>query len=194
MNFGRRCYRFLFYACAASMAAQAVSLYVSPNQSTLSNILIGVMGLLATAGCPFAARQSKGAGKLWLLLGTGFFLSVVGQLSSTYHEAVTGTNTQNTALNSDFLFFAYGIPILLAVCSGSNEEGLKSLLWLDMAQAVVAGALTYVQIFSALPAFGGQVPISSTHLMYLYNFENWILAGSATLRMFANPSPLKKRF
>src|ERR1700743_1354793 len=118
MNFGRQCCRILFYACAASMDVQAVSLALSPNQATLSNILIGVMGLLTTAGCACAAQRSKGAGKLWMLLGIGFFLSVMGQLTSTYHETVTGTNTQSTALNADFLFFAYGIPILLSVCSG----------------------------------------------------------------------------
>jgi diguanylate cyclase (GGDEF)-like protein len=190
----KHCFRFLFVACAVSLVIQAISLASSPERATLSNILIGLMGALAVAGCVYAALRFDGARKLWLLLGFGFFLSVLGQLFATYYEVSTGKNTQSTAINPDFLFFAYGIPILLAVCAGSNEEGLKPLLWLDAAQATIAATLTYVQIFSALPAFGGRIPISATQLMYLYNFENFILAGAVTLRLIAEPPPRKKRF
>lgn len=195
MNGKIRCFRYLFCACAAAIVAQALSLFASAGKDpTISNWLIGFMGVLMTAACVCAFRRSKDAGKLWLLLGVGFLLTTAGQLSSTYYEIVTNTHVQNFALNSDFLYFAYGIPILLAVCSGSNEEGLRSLLWLDVAQATVALTLTYVQIFSALPAFGGQIPISAVQLMYLYNFENWILAGTVALRLISNPPPIKKRF
>jgi diguanylate cyclase (GGDEF)-like protein len=192
--FRKHCFRLLFFACAASIFVQAVSLAVSPGKATLSNLLIAFMGALATAGCVCAAVRSEGARKLWLLLGFGFLLSMLGQLLSTYHEFATGDHTQSTAISPDFLFFAYGIPILLAVCSGSNEEGLKSLWWLDAAQATIAATLTYVQIFSALPSFRGRIPISATQLMDLYNFENFILAGVVSLRLLANPHPRKKRF
>lgn len=187
-------FHFLFSACACSLVVQAISLAWSPPKATLSNLLIGFMCALATAGCVCAALRFEGARKLWLLLGFGFLLSTLGQFFATYYEISTGKNTQTTAISPDFLFFAYGIPILLAVCSGSNEEGLRSLLWLDAAQATIAATLTYVQIFSALPAFGGRIPISATQLMYLYNFENFILAGAVTLRLIANPLPRKRRF
>jgi diguanylate cyclase (GGDEF)-like protein len=190
----KHCFRVLFFACAGSLLMQAISLAASPGKATLSNLLIGLMGALATAGCACAAYRFEGARKLWLLLGFGFFLSVLGQLFATCYEVSTGNNTQTTAINPDFLFFAYGIPILLAICAGSNEEGLKSLLWLNAAQATIAATLTYVQIFSALPAFGARIPVSATQLMYLYNFENFILAGAVTLRLIANPLPPKKRF
>lgn len=193
-NLKRQCFGWLFLACAVASVVQGFSLIGSHPHVTLSNLLIGLMGAFATLGCICAARRFRPARKLWLLLGFGFLISVVGQTLATYHEVSTGNNTQTTAINFDFLFFAYGIPILLAVCSGSNEEGLKSLLWLDAAQATIAATLTYVQIFSALPAFGGRVAISSTQLMYLYNAENWILASAVTVRLISNPLPGKKRF
>lgn len=193
-NIRKHCFRLLFIVCAGSMTIQAIGLSLSPPHATLSNLLIGLMGALVTAACVCAAYRFEDARKLWLLLGFGFLLSMMGQLLATYDEVSTGKNTQTTALSPDFLFFAYGIPILLAVCSGSNEEGLRSLLWLDAAQATIAATLTYVQIFSALPAFGGRIPISATQLMYLYNFENFILAGVITLRLIAHPVPRKKRF
>ncbi|HEX4285169.1 MAG TPA: diguanylate cyclase [Terracidiphilus sp.] len=194
INLKKHCFGLLFIACAASLIVQAISLVARPPHVVLSNLLIGLMGAFATLGCLWAARRYRPARKLWLLLGSGFLISVVGQILATYYEVSTGNSTQSTAINFDFLFFAYGIPILLAVCSGSNEEGLKSLLWLDTAQATIAATLTYVQIFSALPAFGGRVPISATQLMYLYNVENWILAGAVTVRLISNPLPGKKRF
>jgi diguanylate cyclase (GGDEF)-like protein len=184
----------LFIASLGLAVIQTAGLALSPPRTILSNMIIGVMGLLATGGCACQAFLSKEIRKLWLLLGFGFLLTSLGQLFSTYYEIRTGANFQSTAINPDFLYFAYGIPILLAVCSASNDEGLKSLLWLDVTQAVIATTLTYVQIFSALPAFGTQVPISAEHLMYLYNFENLILAGAATLRLVANPVPTRQRF
>ena len=53
---------------------------------------------------------------------------------------------------------------------------------------LLALTLTYVQIFSrrCRPP-GSQIPISAVQLMYLYNFENWILAGAVTLRLITNP-------
>lgn len=194
MSGSKHWFRFLFIACAGALAVQVIGLSATPAKATLSNVLIAAMGTLATAGCIFAAYRFVESRKLWTLLGLGFLLSTVGQILSIAYELETGRNYQTTAILSDFLFFAYGIPILLAVCSGHNEEGLRSLLWLDAAQATLASVLTYVQIFSALPAFGGQVPISSTHLMVLYDVENVILAAVTTLRLFSNPLPNSRRF
>jgi diguanylate cyclase (GGDEF)-like protein len=187
-------FRPLLIVALGAAAIQMIGLSLSPPRTTLSNLIIGLMGLLAAGGCAHQAFLSRETRKLWLLLGLGFSLTLLGQLCSTYYEIQTGANFQSTAINPDFLYFAYGIPILLAVCSTTNDEGLKSLLWLDISQATIATTLTYVQIFSALPAFGTQVPISSDHLMYLYNFENLILAGAVTLRLISNPISTRQRF
>ena len=119
---------------------------------------------------------------------------MVGQIGETYHELATRTAVQNNAFNFDFLFFAYGIPLLLAICSDAETSGLKLFLWLDGAQALVAAMLAYFQIFAVLPSFAGSTAISATDLFYIYNAENWLLAGAVTLRLFSNPRPASKSF
>jgi signal transduction histidine kinase len=131
---------------------------------------------------------------LWLLLGLGFLLAAVGQLGSTYYDLATHLHIQTHALNSDFFFFAYGIPILLAICSRGSDAGLKIFAWLDGAQGLIAAMLAYLQLFSALPSHTRPEAISATNLMYLNNAENWILVGAVTLRFFSNPNPARKRF
>jgi diguanylate cyclase (GGDEF)-like protein len=119
---------------------------------------------------------------------------MAGQLSSTYDEVTLRTHTQTTAINADFLFFIYGIPVLLVICSGSSVGALRPLVWLDIAQAMLASALAYLQIFSALPTFGARIPITSKELMYLYDGENLLLAGAVTLRLLSSRRGEEKRF
>jgi len=119
---------------------------------------------------------------------------MIGQLLSTYDTAVIGTHVQATALDADFLFFIYGIPILLAICSGTATGHLRVLGWLDGMQAIVAATLVYLQIFAALPYLGSRTPISARDLMYLYDAENVILVGAVALRLFSTPTSSKSRF
>ena len=108
------------------------------------------MAILAVTVCLLSAYSgSSQTRKLWILLGSGFLLSTVGQIGATYYDLVSRTHTQTAALNSDYFFFAYGIPILLAVCSGGKDAGLRIFVWLDGAQALVAALLAYLQIFSS---------------------------------------------
>jgi signal transduction histidine kinase/CheY-like chemotaxis protein len=112
----------------------------------------------------------------------------------TYYDFGTHIHTQTQALNSDFFFFAYAIPVMLAICSRSTDAGLKSFAWLDGAQALIAAMLAYLQLFSVLPSHARPEAISATNLMYLNNAENLVLVGAVTLRFFSNPSPARRRF
>jgi hypothetical protein len=103
-------------------------------------------------------------------------------------------HTQTQALDSDFFFFAYAIPVMLAICSRTTEAGLKSFAWLDAVQALIAVVLAYFQLFSVLPSHAHPKAISAVNLMYLNNAENVILIGAVTLRFFSNPSPARRRF
>jgi diguanylate cyclase (GGDEF)-like protein len=181
----------LFVACAAVATAQAVIICVRPHATLVSNSAISIGALLACLGCWNAARRSsKETRRLWILFATAFFVSTVGQIAATYHEQVTSSAIQTNAFNFDFLFFAYGIPILLAICSGAETSSLKAFLWIDGAQALVGAMLAYLEIFSQLPSFGG-----STNGMYLlYCAENWILVGAATIRLYSNPHPAARKF
>jgi hypothetical protein len=121
-------------------------------------------------------------------------LAAVGQLGFTYYYFATQLHTQSQAVNSDFFFFAYGIPVMLAICSRSSDAGLKVFAWLDGAQALIAAMLAYQQLLSILPSHARPAAISATNLMYLNDAESWILVGAVSLRFFSKPSPARRRF
>jgi signal transduction histidine kinase/CheY-like chemotaxis protein len=121
-------------------------------------------------------------------------VAAVGELGLTYYDFGTHIHTPTHALNSDFFFFAYAIPVMLAICSRSTDAGLKSFAWLDGAQALIATMLAYLQLFSVLPSHARPEAISATNLLHLNNAENLILVGAVTLRFFSNPNPARRRF
>jgi hypothetical protein len=122
-----------------------------------------------------AYSESRETRPLWLLFGSGLLVGAVGQLGVAYYDLATHIHTQTQALNTDFFFFAYAIPIMLAICSRSTGAGLKSFAWLDGAQALIAAMLAYLQLFSAFPPHARPEAISATNLMYLNDAENLIL-------------------
>ena len=188
MSVGTVGYRRLFAVGTTIVVAQLTLLVLDPRATVLSNLIISIMAILAVTVCLLSAYiGSTQTRKLWILLGSGFLLSTVGQIGATYYDLVSRTHKQTAALNSDYFFFAYGIPILLAICSGDKDAGLRIFVWLDGAQALLAALLAYLQIFSALPSNASATSISATNLMYLYNAENWILVGAVTLRLFSEP-------
>jgi hypothetical protein len=89
-----------------------------PEATLFSNLLILSMLLLATILCLLGAHtEGKETKPLWLLLGAGFLLATVGQLGWTCSAFAAHLRIRIEAFNFDFFFFAYGIPILLAICS-----------------------------------------------------------------------------
>src|SRR3984957_16407394 len=187
--------RGLFVAGALLVAAHVTVLVFDPGALFLSNLFLLIYPLLGVTVCLLGAhRESKETRPLWLLFGCGLLVAAVGELGLTYDDFGTHVHTQTQALNSDFFFFAYAIPIMLAICSRSTDAGLKSFAWLDGAQALIAAMLAYLQLFSVLPSHAHPEAISATNLMYLNNAENWVLVGAVTLRFFSNPSPAIRRF
>ena len=187
--------RNLLVAGAILVAAHTTLLVFDPRATLLSNLFILAFPLLGVTVCLVGAyRESPDTKPLWLLFGCGLLLAAVGQLGLTYYYYVLQMHAQTQALNSDFFFFAYGIPVMLAICSRSSDAGLKAFVWLDGAQALIAAMLAYLQLFSILPSSARPEAISAANLMYLNNAENLVLAGAVTLRFFSNPSPARKRF
>jgi signal transduction histidine kinase/CheY-like chemotaxis protein len=177
------------------VAAHATLLVFDPRANLLSNLFILSMHLLGVTLCSLgASTETSETRPLWLLLGSGFLLAAVGQIGSMNYELALHIHVQTRALNPDFFFFAYGIPILLAICSRGTDAGLKAFSWLDGAQALIAATLAYLQLFSVLPSHARPEAISATNLMYLNDAENWILVAAVTLRFFSNPSPARRRF
>jgi signal transduction histidine kinase/DNA-binding response OmpR family regulator len=187
--------RSLFVAGTILVAAHVALLVFDPRALFLSNLFILIFNLLGFTVCLLgASSESPETRPLWLLFGCGLLLVVVGQLGWTYYDFAIQIHTQTLANNSDFFFFAYGIPVMLAICSRGTDAGLRIFAWLDGAQALIAAMLAYLQLFSALPSHAHPEAISATNLMYLNNAENWVLVGALTLRFFSNPTPARRRF
>ena len=184
-----------FVAATILMAAHVTLLVLDPRAIFQSNLLILMYPLLGVTVCLLGANtQSPETRPSWLLFGCGLLIAAVGQLGLTYYDFGTQIHTQTQAINSDFFFFAYGIPVMLAICSRSTDAGLKIFVWLDGAQALIAAMLAYLQLFSVLPSHVRPEAISATNLTHLNNVENMILVGAVTLRFFSNPSPVRRRF
>jgi signal transduction histidine kinase/CheY-like chemotaxis protein len=177
------------------VAVHVTLLVFDPGALFPSNLILLMYPLLGVTVCLLGAyRESPETRPLWLLFGCGLLIAAVGELGLTYYDFGTHIHTQTEALNSDFFFFAYAIPVMLAICSRGTDAGLKSFAWLDGAQALIAAMLAYLQLFSVLPSHARPEAISSTNLMYLNNAENLVLVGAVTLRFFSNPSPARRRF
>jgi signal transduction histidine kinase/CheY-like chemotaxis protein len=187
--------RTLFAAGAIVMAAHAILLVFDPLATFASNLFVLMYPLLGFVVCLLGAyNDTEETRPLWLLLACGLLFAVVGQVGLTYYDFATNIHTQTRAFHFDFFFFAYGIPVMLAICSRSTDAGLKVFAWLDGVQALIAVMLAYLQLFSVLPSHAGLKGISAINLMYLNNTENLILVGAVTLRFFSNPSPARRRF
>ena len=187
--------RSLFVAGTILVAAHVALLVFDPGALFLSNLLLLIYPLLGVTACLLGAySESPEARPLWLLFGCGLLIAAVGELGLTYSDFGTHIHTQTQALNSDFFFFAYGIPVMLAICARSTDADLRIFAWLDGAQALIAAMLAYLQLFTVLPSHAHPEAITSTNLMYLSDAENLILVGAVTLRFFSNPSPARRRF
>jgi signal transduction histidine kinase len=187
--------RSLFVAATILVAAHATLLVLDPHAIFQSNLFILMYPFLGVTVCLLGANtQSPETRPSWLLFGCGLLIAAVGQLGLTYYDFGTQIRTQTQAINSDFFYFAYGIPVMLAICSRSTDAGLKIFAWLDGAQALIAAMLAYLLLFSVLPSQARPEAISATNLTHLNNAENLILVGAVTLRFFSNPSPARRRF
>ncbi len=187
--------RILFVAAAILLFIHATLLVFDPPALFPSNLLNLLYPLLGVTACLLgASSESPETRPLWLLFGCGLLIVAIGELGLTYHDFGTRTHIQTQAINSDFFFFAYAIPILLAICSRSTDAGLKIFAWLDGAEALIAAMLAYLQLFSVLPSHAHSEAISGANLEYLNNAENLILVGAVALRLFSNPSPARRRF
>jgi signal transduction histidine kinase/DNA-binding response OmpR family regulator len=192
---GPRAARTLFAAGVISIAAHATLLVFYPFATLPSNLFVLIYPLLGFAVCLLGAyTDSLETTSLWLLFACGWMLAVVGQVGMTYYTFASHSHKQTHAFHSDFFFFAYGIPVLLAICSRTKDAGLKVFVWLDGAQALIAAMLAYLQLFSVLPSHAAPEPISAIDLMYLNNTENLVLVGAVTLRFFSHPTPARRRF
>ena len=93
-----------------------------------SNLILLIYPLLGVMACLLGAySEAPEARPLWLLFGCGLLVAAVGELGLTYYDFGTHVHTQTEALNSDFFFFAYAIPVMLAICFSKYRSRLAEL-------------------------------------------------------------------
>jgi hypothetical protein len=186
--------RSLFVAGTILVAAHVTLLVFDPCALFLSNLFLLIYPLLGLRRACLGFERTPRGQAIVALIRVRLAGRSGGELGLTYNDFGTHIHTQTQPLNSNFSFFAYAIPVMLAICSRSANTDLSIFAWLDGAQALIAAMLAYLQLFSVLPSHARPEAISSTNLMYLNNVENLILVGAVTLRSFSNPSPARRRF
>ena len=151
--------------------------------------------LLACVSCCWrAATEHPASRSPWILLSAGMFLWTFGIFLSAW-EDIFQHIPQSAAWFSDFSFFLYGVPVLLAISSVSDKQRIPFFIWMYAAQALLTGFLVYVSIFSVVPFSDTPLePVSATTLVLTYNAENVILAIAASLRLLAQPRGQERRF
>jgi diguanylate cyclase (GGDEF)-like protein len=129
----------------------------------------------------------------WILFGVALLLWTTGILLSAWEELFQHVSPTVTFF-SDFVFFLYGVPILLAISSPGGGRRISLFVSLDGIQAVLTAYLTYVTLFTVGPFTRATIhPISEMLLVRVYNVENIVLACAALLRVLARPSQEEER-
>jgi diguanylate cyclase (GGDEF)-like protein len=181
--------RILLGSLVTFLCLHALTLFVFHANTTVATYPFLILApVAALAGCLWQARLTSSRARLrWMLISAGILLWVVDMLLSAREEllqVIPGTITEN----SDFAFFLYGAPLLLAISSPTEGTRSRLFFWLDVLQAVLTAFLTYVTLFSVVPFASTKIePISVSLLMTTYNIENLVLAGGASLRLLAQP-------
>ena len=181
---------------ALAVIAHAVCVTAFVRAATpLSYGFLVLSPVLASLACALRARdEAPGARAPWYLLAMGTLLWASGMTLSAWEEMYQQLPS-TVAWFSDFLYFLYGIPVLLSISSVAAEHRTPMFVWLDGLQAVMTGYLTYIAIFSVAPFSDTAVaPTSETTLVLTYNIENLALAIVATLRLIAQPRGKDRRF
>jgi diguanylate cyclase (GGDEF)-like protein len=130
----------------------------------------------------------------WILLSIGIFLWTSGMSLSAWADLVQAIPF-SIAFYSDLLYFLYGVPLLLAISSSSEEERIPLLIWLDSIQALLTAYLAYITLFEVAPFTTTTIhPVSVSLLPLTYNLENLILATAASLVLVARPRANQRFF
>jgi diguanylate cyclase (GGDEF)-like protein len=177
-------------------ALHFLALQVFTSQAALASYPFMLLApSLACAACVRRASQEERAARSpWILLAAGLVLWVCGMVLSVWEEVFQHL-PPSIAWFSDFAFFLYAVPVLLAISSVTTRQRILFFVWMDAAQALMTGFLAYVAIFSVLPFSNTTLaPISGTMLVLTYNAENCVLAVAATLRLCAQPRGNERRF
>jgi diguanylate cyclase (GGDEF)-like protein len=173
----------------------AVAILAFPANTTAATYPFAILApALALFAVCWRARVSGPQTRLpRILFAVGLGLWTAGILLSAWEELFQNISA-TVAFYSDFAFFLYGVPVLLAISFPRQEQRVPLFIWLDAVQALLTAYLTYVTLFAVIPFSTRSIhPIPESLLVLVYNVENFVLAVVATLRVLARPEPGDER-
>jgi diguanylate cyclase (GGDEF)-like protein len=187
---GRRALKLRWVAlCAALFIALDSIMSLNPQwRFRLASSIFQILApVIALAACWWRARRAPVRAQiLWNLLRASLILWTCAKFCAVWEDSVH--LPIETPFLSDFLLFFYGVPILFAISTPVDGQRIQWFLWLDVLQAVFAGYLAYVAIFSALPFSAHPAHSLAPALMaFIYNVENLVLAIACAFRMITSP-------
>lgn len=157
----------------------------APWVSYAFNIVSPLLALAACCRC--ACVSAAGAARTgWALFAVAMLFWSTGMILSAWQD-LSGQVASDATYFSDFAYFMYGAPLLLAMSSVTQEHPSRTLQWLDAVQVLLAAYLAYTAIFSVSPFEQRSIaPIPASLLVLTYNVENLALACCASLRLLAH--------
>lgn len=114
----------------------------------------------------------------WRWLGAALFLWAAGQTVETLLPGSSAAS--NLAADpSDFLYLTAAFPLLLAIANTTETESIRSIFYLELAQVLLAGVLTYVRLYKMSLSSDAAASV----MLKIYAAECALLAVSAVLRL-----------
>ncbi|MCX7295246.1 diguanylate cyclase [Janthinobacterium sp.] len=189
MQFARKTTTFWLALAGGYVLAQlALTAWAGEHGPAVSYLFGVTTPLLALAACcRNACLSAPGVVRTgWGLFAAAMLSWSVGMALSAWQD-LSGHVASDTTYFSDFAYFMYGAPLLLAISSVSDRHPSRTLQWLDAVQVLLAAYLTYTAIFSVSPFDQRSIaPIPASLLVTTYNVENLVLACCASLRLLAH--------
>ncbi|WP_338679569.1 GGDEF domain-containing protein [Janthinobacterium sp. TB1-E2] len=157
----------------------------APYVSYAFNIVAPLLALAACCRCAYV--NAAGAARTgWALFAVAMLFWSTGMILSAWQD-LSGQVASDATYFSDFAYFMYGAPLLLAISSVTHNHPSRTLQWLDAVQVLLAAYLAYTAIFSVSPFDQRSIaPIPASLLVLTYNVENLVLACCASLRLLAH--------
>lgn len=172
---------------AAFLTLHAVSIVsVRSHAVLLSCFFLSVAPLCAAIA---VWRQSRNClqvmRRYWMLVGSALLLWSAASIMSAREEVLL-TSPGNVGTGSQIVYFLYGVPLLLAICSPPENVWGSSLIWIDGLQISLLAFLAYLTIFSAVPFLHETArPLSGNLVVLTFNVENLVLVAVGMLRLLA---------
>lgn len=169
----------------AQLALMAWAGTRAPYVSYAFSIVSPLLALAACCRCAYVS--AAGAARTgWALFAVAMLFWSTGMILSAWQD-LSGQVASDATYFSDFAYFMYGAPLLLAISSVTHNHPSRTLQWLDAVQVLLAAYLAYTVIFSVSPFDQRSIaPIPASLLVLTYNVENLVLACCASLRLLAH--------